>query len=167
MDSKPLPEEIVLGPSRWKWLSAAIVSMVLVVAGLAVIPYSFLLSVLIVVLFGGGAAMSIVQLTHYGSRLHLKWDGFDQVLLDKTVSYTWGEVSEFGVWGKEHGFAKDEFVSFEYVGAEQGPSRPVGAGDGQSTLGDTFGKEAKDLAALMNAFRDRALAARRAHDDDI
>lgn len=160
MDSETLPDELTLGPSRFRWMGAAIVSFALLVIGGLLVNTDFLLATILIVFFGSCFVVSLAQLSRKGSRLHLRKDGFDQVLLGKEVSFNWHEVSEFGVWGKEHGFAKDEFVSFEYLGKDGIGQAPATAGDGHSTLGDTFGKDALELAALMNAFRARAMRIR-------
>lgn len=157
MNLDELPEEMTLGPSRAKWLGAAFVSALLAVAGLGVIMLSFNLGLAMVVVFGIGLVVSISQLSSRASRLLLKRDGFAQVLFGKTLFYQWSEVSEFSVWGRDHGFEKNEFVGFTVLEKSDGHVGQLKAETPQSTLGDTFGKDAEELAELMNLFRRRAM----------
>lgn len=150
MTQSDLPETLVLRPSRAKWLGAAAVCFLMLSLGIAISFVSFNLGLVLALVGGLGLIVSLSQIANGTSRLELKRDGFSETLFGKTVFHHWSAVSSFTVWGAEQGFQKDEFVGYT-IKRNSNPAEP------QSTLGDTYGKSAEDLAELMNAFRQRAL----------
>ena len=105
--------------------------------------------------FGLVAGVSLIQI--FGkSYLHLHLEGFEQNMMGRKLECRWDEVSDFHVWAS----SGNRFVGFNRIqdeGKAMGKVNQMISG-GSSSLGDSFGMSAEDLAGLMNAFRDRALA---------
>lgn len=158
-----LPETLTLYPSKLKWLGILALACGFVAIAVFVMqdapPH---LRALVGGFFGLGIPVALLQIFGKGSWLRLDQDGFQYAQFGKKHAFGWHEVSEFGVWKMKQGF----FTTSSHVGfsTEADSARTLGKINtalvgATGTLPDTYGKSAKDLAELMNAFRDRALGA--------
>jgi hypothetical protein len=161
--SEELPDEIVLKPSRLKWLMVLAIGCGFVAIG------TFLLSkgeiavgLLGIVFFGACALVALWVLVAARNGLRLDRTGFAEVTLSgRVLSQRWEDVSEFAVFNVT---PTNAMVVYE-------PSRVEGGGVKQTLatinraltggrahgISDTYGMSALKLAGLMNAFRTRAL----------
>lgn len=115
-------------------------------------------------LVGGFSGLVVVaaamQLFSGRTWLRLDLEGFEQAMLGRRMQCRWDEVSDFGTWSMRQGFfTVHRGVAFDRPGDEgkvvARMNRAIAGGT--TALGDTFGMRAEDLAALRNAFRERAL----------
>lgn len=163
----PLPDEMLLRPGKLKWLGVLAIGLVFVVLGGVMISAGddLLLAWACTVFFAVVAGTALYMLTTRSNYLKLSNTKFEQSLMGRRMMCRWDEVSNFGVWS----VASNKMVAFnrfEDKGKAIASINQAISG-GSASLGDTFGMKAKDLVQLMNAFRDRALAAKGQHDDDI
>lgn len=109
-----------------------------------------------VIFFGVvGLPVCIVRFVKQG-KLILTNEGFEQILMGRTMKCNWEDVSDFDVIGTNW----NKFVSFSRVEDEGKAMALVSkalTGNHSGMLGDNFGLRAEELAELMNAFRNRAL----------
>jgi len=153
-----LPKEIVLKASPLKWIGMLFLCAVLVWGGFLVLAdgENKLAAWICFLLFGVvGIPVSLIQLIK-PARLTLSENGFEQVMMGRTLKCNWEDVSDFGIFRVK----RTKFVSFSNSQDEGKLLAQVSATltRGHSgALGDTFGMKAEDLADLMNAFRHRAL----------
>ncbi|MEL7130687.1 MAG: hypothetical protein AAGK23_14185 [Pseudomonadota bacterium] len=164
MAQATLPETLTLRGSRLKALGFLMLAAPLFLAGLFMVLSgnngwvawaSFLF-------FGACELVFVFQIINPG-QLTLDRHGFKQSLMGRSVTNRWVEVSCFGVYEIKQGFiTTNRFVCydrFEDDGKTLAKINRAMAG-ASAQLGDTFGMKAEDLAALMNAFRDRAVEAK-------
>jgi len=155
-----LPKEIVLKASPLKWGGMLILCGVFVWGGFLILSEgeNKLAAWICFLLFGGlGVPVSMFQLIK-PARLTLSEDGFEQVMMGRTLQCDWASVSEFGILR----VGKSKLVSFSSEkdeGKVMAQISSVMTRGHSGALGDTFGMKAADLADLMNAFRNRALSA--------
>ena len=153
-----LPNEMVLKASPLKWIGILLLCVLFVWGGFLLLSEgeNKLAAWICFLLFGVvGIPVSLLQLIKPAQRT-LREDGFEQIMMGRTLRCNWENVSEFGVLR----VSKTKFVSFSNSEDEgkliaQFSSTLTRGHSG--ALGDTFGMKAKDLADLMNAFRNRAL----------
>lgn len=152
----PLPDEIRLTPSRWKWLAVTAICTVFAVIGGLMATGGDLIGWASLLFFGPGALMGTAMVIGWRSHLVLRRDGFEQAMLGRTLVCRWADVSGLAAW---HGPGRNRLVTFTRTG-DAGALASVNRAlsGGTASLGDSFGMRAEDLAALMRAFQDRALA---------
>ena len=155
-----LPETMTLTSSRLKSVGMLLICLVFVVIGVWITsdPENKTMGWFCVGFFGLCSAVFIIQLIRPG-HLTLNQDGFEQVMLGRTLTVAWKDVSDFGVIKIKY----NKFVSFSRHQDEgkalAGVSKALTGGH-SGMLGDSFGMKAEELAVLMNQFRHRALQKR-------
>jgi hypothetical protein len=146
-----------LKPSRLKWLGVFLICVAFVAAAIFVIPREDdpFMWWLCVGFFGLGSLASLPGLFGMGG-LELDPDGFTINQWGRRTRRTWRECSEFSILDMRGG----PFVGF----TSETDARKFGASLSRGLVGETgmlpdkYGMKARDLAALMNRYRARALA---------
>lgn len=161
---EPLPKSMTLKPSRMKWLLVFLIGAAFTATGLwMIVEDGALMAWFVTLFFGLVAIVALIPLIGIGSHLKLDEAGFEQSLMGRRLKCSWQNVSAFHTYSIGVG---NTFVAFDRAEDDgkriTGINRAIAGGSAQ--LGDTFGMKAADLAALMNAFRDRALEAKPRHD---
>ena len=166
---KQFPGPVRLRSSPRKWLGVLAGSSLFVVLGsvltqIAVVTYW--VSISSIIFFGVGALVSALMLLPGAGSLTLERDGLIIQNLFRTVRCRWADVSPFSVVdigstiaGRRMGGA--EMIVFDNVndsGRLADLNRKLMGRSGG--LPDTYGFNCKSLATLLNAWRERALAAR-------
>lgn len=149
------PEErLRLRPSPRKWLVVLAIAAVFVAFGVLMVRDGAAGGWPVTLFFGLCAAVALLVLLPGSTFLEIGPDGFETSHLFRRRRLAWSEVGPFSVANLGSG----PMVVFDRLGAA--PSRLgqlnaaiAGAND---ALPDTYGEEAGELAALMNAARDRA-----------
>ena len=155
-----LPQTLTLHSSRVKPIFMGLICLVFVAGGILMLSDSDDKAVawVTIIFFGLCLAVFILQLIRPG-HLILNQDGFEQVMLGRTLTVAWKDVSDFGVIKIKY----NKFVSFSRHQDEgkalAGVSKALTGGH-SGMLGDSFGMKAEELAVLMNQFRHRALQKR-------
>lgn len=157
-----LPEEIVLNPSRLKWVMVLIIGVVFSVAGGFMASDGELFTGLFCALFFGACALvALRMLGTSGSQLRLDRTGFvERTLFGHANAQRWDEVSAFSVFDSG---VSNAMVVYEPRVVDGGPAKQALANVSRTLTGgkahgisDTYGMSAEELAELMNAFRARA-----------
>jgi hypothetical protein len=132
-------DEIVLRPSKRKWLGVMSIGLVFVASGIfMIVDRGGVFSWLTTIFFAGCAVVAIIQLFS-NSYLRLYATGFEQNMMGRKRNYQWTDVSDFRT-------------------AWRGTSLVRKIAPGSSALGDTFGMSAIELADLMNSYRNKSIA---------
>lgn len=155
MEQNELPEEIMLRPSRLKWLGVLAIGSVFVAMGIfLILKQGGVMPWLCTIFFGFVAGTALAQLLG-SSSLRLHADGFEQNMLGRKLACSWDEVSDFHIFSTRG----NSFVTFNRVQDEGKMMAKLNqaVGGGSSQLGDTFGMSAEGLATLMLRFQERAL----------
>ena len=150
------PDKLSLKPSRLKWAATLLICVGFVAAAIFVIPRDDdpTMGWITIVFFGIGALVSIPGLMGIGG-LDLDPEGFTINHWGRKSRRTWRECSEFSIISMRGG----PFVGFSSKTDEANPASAIS----RSMVGETgmlpekYGMKARDLAALMNRFRARAL----------
>jgi hypothetical protein len=148
-----------LKASRLKWAAVFLGCAAFVAAPVFVIPRDEDPTMwwVTVVFFGIGTLASIPGLFGVGG-LELDQDGFTINHWGRKTRRAWRECSEFSIIDMRGG----PFVGF----TSQTDERKLGASLSRSLVGETgmlpdkYGMKARDLAGLMNRYRERALGAK-------
>jgi hypothetical protein len=145
-----------LKPSRLKWLGVFLICVGFVAAAVFVIPREDdpVMWWLCVGFFGLGSFASLPGLFGMGG-LELDPEGFTINQMGRRTRRTWRECSEFAILDMRGG----PFVGFtsETDAGKFGASLSRGLVGETGMLPDKYGMKARDLAALMNRYRARAL----------
>lgn len=159
MSSKPaqIPEGgLRLRPSPKKWLVVLAIAIAFTVLGAMMVADGAPGGWFATIFFGLCAGVALVVLVPGSMYLDLRRDGFETSHLFRRRRYAWSEVGRFTAVD----VVSRPMVVFDRLGAA--PSRlgklnaaVAGAND---ALPDTYGMDASELADLMNAARERALA---------
>ena len=114
-DAQPLPNEMILKPSRKKWFWVFLGGAVFCAGGIFLIREGEgLIGWLCLIFFGLTAVIAAIQLIGVGSYLSLTTDGFEQSMFGRKNSWQWQDVSDFRVWTIKQGFiTTNSFVSFD------------------------------------------------------
>lgn len=157
-----LPDHLELRPSRLKWLVVLLVSAMF--SGLGIVMFmtgqDAVMSALTAGFFGLGVVVSLLQLFSRTNGLVLHRDGFAWSVFGRQKRFGWDEVSAFHVWSQKQGFVTtSRHVGFTPLGQTGGIVTGIAKHmtGGSASLPDLYGLKADRLAALMNAFRARAL----------
>ena len=155
-----LPEKLSLKPSKLKWAFILLISLAFVLLAVFVIPPDEdpMMRWLAIGFFGLGVLASIPGLLGVGG-LELDREGFTMSAMGRKSRRTWKECSEFSIITMRGG----SFVGFSSETDAKNPASRISRGVVGETgmLPDKYGMKAKDLAALMNRFRIRALGTAR------
>ncbi|HEY1303493.1 MAG TPA: hypothetical protein VGF24_08100 [Vicinamibacterales bacterium] len=147
--------EQILRPSRWKTSLPLFVSLAFVAIGILVMDGSWM-ALLAIAFFGLGSLVFVVTILPGATHLRLHADGFEMRTLFKTSHCRWSDIGEIGVTS----VYMNRMVAFNFAEpyrSQHGAvvvSRALTGWDG--ALPDTYGMSARDLAALMTTYRDRA-----------
>jgi hypothetical protein len=153
-----LPKEISLKASPLKLVGIFLICAFFTIAGFWILSggENTAAAWLCILFFGAiGIPVCLFQFIR-PARLFLNEEGFEQIMMGRRMNCNWHAVSKFGVVS----IKRNKFVSFsrlEDEGKTLAHISKIITGGHSGILGDTFGMKAIDLAALMNAFRDRAL----------
>ena len=154
-------DELVLRPSRWKTSLPLLVSVGFVAIGFLVMDGSWM-AWLSLAFFGVGSLVLIVTMLPGASHLRLHADGFEMRTMFKTSHMKWSDIGEIGVTSVN----LNRMVAFNFAEPYRSQHRAVLVShtltgwDG--ALPDTYGMSARELAALMIEYRDRARGPRSA-----
>lgn len=155
----PLPDEIRLTPSRRKWFRWTAISVGLVVLCSYAASHGVDAAWLGLGPAGIGVLVFGAQLTGLGTYLELNRKGFVQSTLGRKIKLGWDEVSDFGIWVPPGGSSSMPLVRYRRACDSGGlASFSKALSGGTAILGNTSNIPAEELAALMTAFRARALA---------
>ena len=160
-----LPSEMLLRPSRLKWLVVFLASAAFAAMGGYIVwddpgvPIGWLC----MIFFGGGALLALWVVVTGGGFLRLHEQGFEQRTLFRTIDREWRQISAFGVARIRTGALSSKQMVVYDEATLSGASKVVGGisraiAGASSGLGDNYGMKPQKLAELMNAFRARALA---------
>lgn len=141
----------VLRASIWKWLLIGCISVTFTFSGKLMLAERPVMGWLIILFFGAGACVSLLQVTIARGRLTLSEEGFEVSNLHKKYFDRWEDVSPFDVLNIPGG----PFVSYDRR-EDQGKmladiNRNLMGVSGM--LPDSYGMNAVELATLMNAYR--------------
>lgn len=158
----PLPDEFELrisGRKRAQLLVIFLGFIVFVLIGIWIARRGDPIGWLVIAFFGL-ASLACLHMLIFGEHLRLYREGFEQVIFGRGMVCKWDEVSEFRVQTIRQGFLSKRLVCFSREadhGRQLGLIARVLSG-GAARLSNAFDMSADDLADLMNAFRERALA---------
>ncbi len=145
-----------LRPSPKKWLVVLAIATAFTAGGAAMVADGASGGWFVTVFFGACTAVGVSVLLPGSMYLEVRRDGFETSHLFRRRRFAWNEVGRFSAVD----VVSQPMVVFDRLGAA--PSRlgklnaaVVGAND---ALPDTYGMDASELADLMNAARERALA---------
>jgi len=160
------PGPVTLQPSRLKMLALFAGSLIFVASGVAMLKIrpagmdssETLMMWLAVGFFGLCAAVFGVLTLPGAASLTLGADGFELCNLYRRTRFPWADTRNFRIqqFSDTEG-SRDRQVMFEVLGAGTGPKR-TGAKWYDGMLPDTFGLSKDDFCALMQQWRDKALA---------
>ena len=159
----PLPEEMILKPSRVKWIGVFLTGSAFSAGGVWMISEGDQQGWLVAIFFGLVTIVSVVPLFSRSIYLRLHKDGFEQVFMSRKIACKWSEVSPFGVWSMQQSFItirRSVTFSLRRDDGKVMASINKAVSGGSSHLADNFGMKAQALADLMNAYRRRALSGR-------
>ena len=148
-------DEIVLRPSKRKWLGVMSIGLFFVAIGIfMIVDRGGVLSWLTTIFFAGCALVAIIQLFS-NSCLRLYATGFEQNMMGRKTNYQWTDVSDFRTaWrGASLVCFDNNHDASTFLGKASRKISP-----GSSALGDTFGMSAIELADLMNSYRNKSIA---------
>lgn len=153
----PIPEDgLRLRPSPRKWLVVLAIAATFTAVGTMMVGDGASGGWFVTIFFGLCTAIGLVVLLPGSMFLEVRRDGFETSHLFRRRRFAWSEVGRFSAVE----VVSRPMVAFDRIGAA--PSRLgklsaaiAGAND---ALPDTYGMDAAELAALMNAARERALA---------
>ena len=148
-------DEQILRPSRWKTGLALLVSLVFVAIGVLLMDGSWE-AWLATAFFGLCSATFVVTMLPGASYLRLHQDGFEMRTLFRTTHFKWSDIGNIGVTSVN----LNRMVAFDFAERYRGQHRARAVARGltgwEGALPNTYGMSARDLAALMTAYRDRA-----------
>jgi hypothetical protein len=151
-----LPDKLSLKPSKLKWGIMLLGSLAFLALVLFIVPPDEdpTMRWLAIGFSGLCALASIPGLLGIGG-LDLDRDGFTISAMGRKSRRTWRECSEFSILSMRGG----PFVGFSSETDSKNPASSISRGLVGETgmLPDKYGMKAKDLAALMNRWRARAL----------
>lgn len=163
---EPLPETMLLKPSRLKWgliglggLVFAGLGVWLVIRGEGYLAWGCALFGLLIALIG------VAHIASNTIGLHLSREGFEvRGLLGRNWHERWLDCSAFVVGTISH----NKMVMFERAQDQGKVATTVlqGLAGASAALPDTYGMKAHDLADLLNTWRARALATASDSNDD-
>lgn len=113
------------------------------------------------VFFSLGAGMGLVRFTWPPPEITLGAESFSFRQYGQVKTYRWSQVSAFRVWTVRTHLTKLKMICFD---PDQPPAGKWAkrfarfAGNAMALPQEDFGMSEDDICALMNAFRDRALA---------
>jgi hypothetical protein len=148
---------IVLRPSRGRWFAVFAGCVVFAAIGVMMIRDGAAAGWYVAGGFGLGAIVAGVVLLPGSAYLKVRHDGFVFGTLFRRWTLPWTAVGPFSVAI----VGREEIVVFDIIDPAQMPQlpglsqAPAGANAG---LPDTYGMTAGELAGVLNAARDRALA---------
>ena len=151
---RDLPDEMLLRPSKLKWMGVLAVGVILGLGGvLMLVEEGGVMPWFCIIFFGLVAATAFVQLLG-GSYLRLDADGFEQSMIGRKMNCRWDEVSSFGVWS----MSGNKFVTFNRAGDSGKVMTAVNTSiaGASSQLGDTFGMKAEAAATHQRHVRQTA-----------
>jgi hypothetical protein len=158
-----LPDEILLNPSRTKWVLVLLIGVLFSAGGGFMIADGETANGLFCLLFFGLCALvALKMLSSSSSQMKLDRSGFvERTLFGHTNAQRWVDVSEFSVFDSG---VSNAMVVYEPRVVEGGSAKQAFANVSRALTGgkahgisDTYGMSAEELADLMNAFRTRAL----------
>jgi hypothetical protein len=140
-------KEMILRPSRKKWLGILLMSLLFCAIGVMMIRDGKMLGWFPLLAFGIVAIVSLVLMFPGVGYLKLDKDGFTVCSLYRASTFRWDDVTEFGL-----GFNK--LVSFNFSPAYTQHQRmreinkAIGSFD--AAIPDSYGMTPEDLLLLMN-----------------
>ena len=151
---------IVLRPSNAKWLLMLAVSLVFTAIGAAMIRGGQGIGWAVAGFFGLCALAAVIVLLPGSSYLKIRRDGFVFGSMFRRHHLPWTAVGPFGI----SQVGPQSMVVFDILDSARLPRAArlgMAVAGANAGLPDTYGMKAGELAAILNAARDRALE--RAH----
>lgn len=150
-------EPRVLTSSTQKWLMVTLIGAVFVVIGIFMIfTKGDFLAWFVTLFFGLVAGVGLYQVFGPGGRLELGPDTFTIVNLGRRTTERWDECADFATYRT----GPNELVAYDRardMGTHMAEMNRMLSGR-SAGLPDTFGMKARDIADLMNAYREHAVA---------
>ena len=145
-------ENLVLRPSKRKWVLVAIGSFLFTALGFFLMPEVGLFGWVLVLFFGACFIVAVLGFVPGASYLKLMPDGFVHCSLWRKNRFRWRDVKDFHViYMRGHPMIVFDVSGLERVSIMAGLSRFVSGAD--AALSDTYGLKADDLAKLMNDWK--------------
>lgn len=148
-----LPDEILLKTPRWKTLLLLAICLAFVAAGVWLVGRGDVVGWLVLLFFGAGIPVLLVQLSRGGGHLRIDHVGIHINSLRKENTYLWEDLAGFHVVS----MSGVKMVAIQF--ARESQKERVGRKFAQNltgvegTLPDTYGFKAQDLALLLNDYR--------------
>lgn len=149
---------ITLRPSPARWLGTLAICAVFVVIGYLYRPANPIIGWLVMIFFGLGVLVSLINLYPGSIYLRLTSEGFTTATLARREFYPWSEVARF----TPIKIGVNTMVGFSYVNSAAAPPvrRPRLRLNGvEQVLPDTYGLSAEALADLLNQVRQHSAPA--------
>ena len=149
-------ERLILRPSMRKWWWVVLLCIAFTAVGVFMIAEGNWRGWLVSGIFAVGLALAGLFVLPGNAYLELRPDGFTVCTFRRRQSYRWDAVSAFDITTIAH----NRFVAFDVIAEEdrhKGAGIAVAISGAESSLPDTYGMRAEDLAAQMNEWRERAL----------
>ena len=151
------PGPVALSPSRRKWILVLLGCAAFVAIGVGIMPKDKASTWFVIAFFGLGALIAAVMLLPGAGGLTLGRHGFEVTSLFRRHSFRWGETT--GFTAAQIPRARRKMVVFDDAnvkGSAMGSLNVALVGRTSSVL-DTYGLSAEDLAKLMARWRERAV----------
>lgn len=150
--------ELILRPSKSKHIRISLGGFLLAICAASQIHSEPLLGWFGIIFFGGAGVFLLYQLLSNGSQLRLLEDGFEVRSVGRTKFTRWDDVEEFFVTElSQGGLGVMQMVAYNYVQSYEKNqtvrSLSSTIASSEDALPDTYGKKAKDLAALMTEWK--------------
>ena len=155
----------VLRPKQTKTIAVVVGCLLALAAGADEVMHGKAIMGWLVAGFGGlGAVAVAMRALPNCSYLELGPEGFTICELFRRKTYSWSDVEGFEVMVFTMRYSRSRQVVFNFApGFEPSPTlRKIGAlvSGFESSVPDTYGMAAADLASLMNSYRNEFLAAK-------
>jgi len=152
-------DEQTLYPSRRKIAVLLLMSIGFVCVGLWVIPSAGWRGWLSVIFFGLCSLVFGATLLPRAAYLRLHGQGFEMCTLFRTAHFEWSDIGDIGVTR----VGLNKMVAFNFTDHYSGQRRARvvsrGISGWEGALPDTYGMSPTALAALLSAYRNRAMEA--------
>jgi hypothetical protein len=148
-----MPQELILRPSRRQAVLLFAVCAAFAGAGVGMVRDEASGGWFVLLFFGLGTIVALIQLLPGASYLRLTVTGFSVRTMYRTHSYEWSDVRRFEV-GE---VGPDRRVVFDFAGHydKKATGRAVASAlaGAEGALADNYGRTAEDLARLLNDWK--------------
>ncbi len=148
-------QDVVLRPSKKKWISVLAISIVFMVATIAMLIQgeNIAIALLGLALFGAGVPLSILQLVSSKSYLYITAQGLTvSSVIGKPWALQWNDIDEFVTYKPRGGTMVGFHYSNTYQGQQVGRAIASQIAHVEGGLPDTYGMSAEALVNLLNSY---------------